>query len=87
MQARTAWRGFRIAAVVAFVAVIAACTVPVDYERETELDVNVAVEGDIEPVLASLRAGPWALASLQVGAIASPYREISALLLWVPIVR
>jgi hypothetical protein len=81
MDSRTGLRVARYAVAASLLALVAACTVPVDYERETGLDVNVAVEGDVEPLLSGLRAGPWAVASLEVGAMAGPYREVRALLL------
>ncbi|MBT4096642.1 MAG: hypothetical protein HOM68_23650 [Gemmatimonadetes bacterium] len=80
MDTRITWRRLRAATVGGILAVIAACTVPVNYERETGLDVSLAVEGDVQPLLAGLKTGPWSVASLAMGAQSGPYREISATL-------
>ncbi len=81
MNPRITWRRLSIAAAGCILLVIGACSVPVKYERETGLDVNLAVEGDPQPLIAGLKAGPWTVARLAVGAQTGVYREISATLL------
>ncbi|MDP2359579.1 MAG: hypothetical protein Q8O14_02325 [bacterium] len=67
------WSLLRVAGACALLAVVLACTVPLDYDREAGLNLRLTINGELQPVLELLREGPWSLDALRVdeGATAS----------------
>lgn len=60
------WGALRLAGAVSLLLLVLACTVPLNYEREAGLTLDLKVGGDLEPVLKLLREGPWSVENLNV---------------------
>jgi len=77
------WKVLKYAAAACLLALVAACTVPMGYERETGTEVNLLVAGELEPAIEELRGGPWTLSALNISTTEGepPLHEITARLL------
>ncbi|MFA7330051.1 MAG: hypothetical protein WC326_03150 [Candidatus Delongbacteria bacterium] len=60
------WSALRLAGAASLLLVVLACTVPLNYDREAGLTLDLQVSGDLEPVLRVLRQGPWSVENFNV---------------------
>jgi hypothetical protein len=60
------WSALRLAGAVSLLLLVLACTVPLNYDRDAGLSLNLRISGDLEPVLNVLRDGPWSVENLSI---------------------